>query len=82
MWDCIVFLAASAAQLALFVVVVLLLVLLLVLFFSHLSLKVFLCFVLNLVNYRELSIIFAEIIDNSITKKMAKLSIIYNANFR
>jgi hypothetical protein len=37
---------------------------------------------LNLLNYRELSIIFAEIIDNSITKKMAKLSIIDNDNFR
>jgi hypothetical protein len=34
------------------------------------------------VSYRELSIIFAEITDNSITKKMAKLSIIDNDNFR
>jgi hypothetical protein len=40
------------------------------------------CQILNLVNYRELSIIFAEIIDNSITKKTAKLSIIDNDNFR
>jgi hypothetical protein len=40
------------------------------------------CQILNLVNYRELSIIFAEIIDNSITKKMAKLSIIDNDNFQ
>jgi hypothetical protein len=30
------------------------------------------CQILNLVNYRELSIIFAEFIDNSITKKMAR----------
>jgi hypothetical protein len=34
------------------------------------------------VYYRELSIIFAQIIDNSITKEMAKLSIIDNDNFR
>jgi hypothetical protein len=34
------------------------------------------------VNYRELSIIFAEIINNLITKNMVKLSIIDNDNFR
>jgi hypothetical protein len=33
-------------------------------------------------NYRELSIIFARIIDNSIIKKSPKLSIIDNDNFR
>jgi hypothetical protein len=40
------------------------------------------CHILNLVKYREISIIFAEIIDNSIIKKMAKLLIIDNDNFR
>jgi hypothetical protein len=37
---------------------------------------------LSNIEISELSIIFAEIIDNSITKKMAKLSIIDNENFR